>query len=61
MNINNSENIKGGIFIASGMLLLAIGDNYIRYTTETIGLWQFHLTRSLIAILILIIALKQKV
>ena len=61
MKINNSENIKGGIFITFGMLLLAIGDNYIRYTTETIGLWQFHLTRSLIAIPILIIALNKKV
>ena len=48
-------NIKGGLFIAFGMLILAIGDNYIRFLTDKIGLWQFHLIRSLIAIPLLIL------
>ena len=52
--MQDDSNIKGGLFIALGMLLLAIADNYIRFVTETIGLWQFHLTRSLIAVPILI-------
>ena len=43
-------NIKGGVFIVFGMLLLAIGDNYIRFLTKNVGLWQFHLMRSIIAI-----------
>jgi len=54
--MQDNTNIKGGLFIALGMLLLAIADNYIRFVTETIGLWQFHLSRSLIAIPILIFA-----
>ena len=48
-------NIKGGLFIAIGMLVLAIGDNYIRFITDKIGLWQFHFMRSLIAIPLLIL------
>ena len=48
-------NIKGGLFIAFGMLILAIGDNYIRFLTDQVGLWQFHLIRSLIAIPLLIL------
>ena len=48
-------NLKGGLFIALGMLILAIGDNYIRFLTEKVGLWQFHLIRSLIAIPLLIL------
>ena len=46
----NRMNIRGGTFIVFGMLILAIGDNYIRFLNENIGLWQFHLIRSLIAI-----------
>ena len=56
--MQDNTNIKGGLFIALGMLLLAIADNYIRFVTETIGLWQFHLSRSLIAVPILILAFK---
>ncbi len=48
-------NIKGGLFIVLGMLILAIGDNYIRFLTYKVGLWQFHLLRSLIAIPLLIL------
>ena len=48
-------NIKGGLFIAIGMLVLAIGDNYIRFITDKIGLWQFHFMRSFIAIPLLIL------
>ena len=48
-------NIKGGLFIAFGMLILAIGDNYIRFLTDKVGLWQFHLIRSLIAIPLLVL------
>jgi len=48
-------NIKGGLFIAFGMLILAIGDNYIRFLTDKVGLWQFHLIRSSIAIPLLIL------
>lgn len=48
-------NIKGGVFIVLGMLVLAIGDNYIRFLTENVGLWQFHLMRSLIAISLILI------
>ena len=53
-------NIKGGLFIAFGMLILAIGDNYIRFLTDKIGLWQFHFFRSLIAIpLLVLFAIKK--
>ena len=45
-----NENFKGGLLIASGMLILAIADNYVRFISEDIGLWQFHLIRSLIAV-----------
>ena len=45
-----NENFKGGLLIASGMLILAITDNYVRFISEDIGLWQFHLIRSLIAV-----------
>lgn len=45
-----TENIKGGLFIASGMLILAIVDNYVRFIAEDIGLWQFQFIRSLIAV-----------
>ena len=48
-------NLKGGLFIAIGMLVLAIGDNYIRFITDKIGLWQFHFMRSFIAIPLLIL------
>jgi len=48
MNLN--ENFKGGLLITSGMLILAITDNYVRFISEDIGLWQFHLIRSLIAV-----------
>tara|TARA_B100000579_G_scaffold228992_1_gene187480 strand:- start:199 stop:1119 length:921 start_codon:yes stop_codon:yes gene_type:complete len=54
-----SENMKGGLFIALGMLLLAIGDNYIRFITEQTSLWQFHFERSLIAIPLLIFAARR--
>ena len=45
-----NENFKGGLLITSGMLILAITDNYVRFISEDIGLWQFHLIRSLIAV-----------
>ena len=48
MNLN--KNFKGGLLITSGMLILAITDNYVRFISEDIGLWQFHLIRSLIAV-----------
>ena len=45
-----NENFKGALLITSGMLILAITDNYVRFISEDIGLWQFHLIRSLIAV-----------
>ena len=45
-----NKNINGGLLIALGMLILAIADNYVRLISKDIGLWQFHLIRSLIAV-----------
>ena len=36
-------NIKGGLFIAIGMLVLAIGDNYIRFITDKLAFGNFIL------------------
>ena len=45
-----NKNINGGLLIALGMMILAVADNYVRLISEDIGLWQFHLIRSLIAV-----------
>ena len=53
-----NENHNGGFLILAGMLILAIVDNYVRLIASDIGLWQFHLVRSIIAILLMIIFMK---
>ncbi len=45
-----NKNINGGLLITFGMLILALADNYVRFISKDIGLWQFHLIRSIIAV-----------
>ena len=45
-----SENQKGAMLILVGMLILAIVDNYVRFVAQDIGLWQFHLMRSVVSV-----------
>lgn len=44
---------RAALFIVSGMAALGLADNFTLYITEDGSLWQFHLLRSLFALLIL--------
>ena len=52
------KNYSGSLLILAGMFILAIVDNYVRLIASEIGLWQFHLLRSIVAIFLMFIFLQ---
>ncbi len=50
MSSDRSSNVmQGALLIVAAMSLIGLIDNFVRYVAEEGGLWQFHLTRSIIA------------
>ncbi len=43
----------GAVLILGGMMVLGITDNFVRLVSDDVGLWQFHLLRSAMALPIL--------
>lgn len=47
--ITANRPLYGALMIICGMSLIGVIDNFVRIIAEHVGLWQFHLTRTLIA------------
>jgi len=45
-----SATARAGLWIVGGMSLIAFSDNFIAALAEHVGLWQFHLTRSVMVL-----------
>ena len=54
-NLNSPQNARGAWLMIGGMAVIGFVDNFIGPTAEVIGLWQFQIQRSIIAVPTLIL------
>ncbi len=54
-NLNSAQNARGAWLMIGGMAMIGFVDNFIGPMAEVIGLWQFQIQRSLIAVPTLIL------
>ena len=51
----NSNTAMSIIFMVTGMAIVGIIDNFIKFIAVEISLWQFHFLRSLIAVPVIVV------
>ena len=54
-NLNSAQNARGAWLMIGGMAMIGFVDNFIGPMAEVIGLWQFQIQRSIIAVPTLIL------